>query len=228
MRIAIAAAVLACARLAAAHPCDCDDGCYGPPAPPPEGLGLTLGAFTTTRPAHTGANDMFQTDYAFDSAAVKGAAFTIQYQPRDLVVAWDLAFGGGPITGTAMYTGDSFGSAPNGPLAFTGSEYETRTALRIGSRFALDQLALSAGTGIGGDLVISDAHLDHNFTLAMAPSGPDVDWYVPVWAAVTLTPSCNWGAQLYAAYDYHPSSPSESAPSFGAALLYQPAACSVR
>ncbi len=65
---------------------------------------------------------------------------------------------------------------------------------------------------------------------ASLPSGDmDADWYVPLWTAVTYKPGCNWGAQLMASYDVHPTSTNEDSRAFLAGLLYQPsAACSDR
>ena len=99
--------------------------------------------------------------------------------------------------------------------------------MRAGGRIPLREISLSAGAGVGGDMIITSAQGTDKTSVTEAPSGLDGDWYIPLWTQVTFKPSCNWGAALYASYDVHPTARDESAPMFGANMIYEPsAACS--
>jgi hypothetical protein len=203
-----------------------DDRLAGPTGAP-NGFGIAFGAFSFARPAHGSSNDLFQTTYAYDATTVQGGSLTMSYERRAFAFASEIAFGTAPISGTSTY-GGSVANEPPGPFAFAGSEYDTRWAMRFGARLPMHDIALAAGTGIGVDMIIRDANqTSSTFTLAMPPSGLDGDWFIPLWAQLTIKPSCEWGVQAYAAYDYHPTATGESAPTFGAGVIYQPsAACS--
>jgi len=190
------------------------------PTDAPDGLGIAFGAFTRAQQAHGATNDLFSTSYTFDATTVQGASLAISSQTRALVLAWDVAFGSAPVTGTSRYQTDA-------AVAFSGDEYITRFGFRVGGRIPLHELAVSGGSGIGGDMIITSAQGADKTAFAQAPSGFDGDWYIPLWTQLTLKPSCNWGATLYASYDFHPTARDESAPAFGASILYEPsAACS--
>jgi hypothetical protein len=201
-----------------------DDRLAGPTGAP-NGFGFTLGAFTRAQPAHGSTNDLFSAAYAFGSTTVQGAAMSFSVEHRAFTFAWDFGFGTAPSSGTSTYEGD-FPTESHNPIPFTGDEYAIRGAMRVGARVPLHDIALSGGAGLGGDLVITSETASMN-SLAMPPNGLDADWFIPLWAQLTIKPSCNWGAQLYASYDVHPTASDESAPTFAAGLVYQPsAACS--
>jgi hypothetical protein len=54
------------------------------------------------------------------------------------------------------------------------------------------------------------------------PAGADASFYVPLWAAFTVKPSCDVGLQLLAQYDVRPTSLSASSAVVGVGLLLQP------
>lgn len=197
-----------------------DDRLAGPTGAP-NGFGITFGAFTRAQPAHGSTNDLFSAAYTFDSTTVQGAAVSMSVEHRALALAWDFGFATGPSSGTSRYEGD-FPMESHTPVPFTGDEYALRGSFRIGARVPLHDVALAGGAGVGGDMIITSETAASNGSLALPPSGLDADWFVPLWAQLTMKPSCNWGAQLYASYDVHPTASDESAPSFGAGIMYQP------
>jgi hypothetical protein len=202
------------------------DSMLSGPTGAPNGFGITIGAFTRAQPSHASTNDLFSAAYTFDSTTVQGAAVSTSVEHRALAVAWDFAFGTAASSGTSAYEGD-FPTESHTPIPFTGDEYAMRGAFRIGARLPLQEVALAGGAGLGGDVVITSETAAQNGSLALPPSGVDADWFIPLWAQLTIKPSCNWGAQLYASYDVHPTASGESAPEFGAGIMYQPsAACS--
>lgn len=196
-----------------------DDPRLDGPTGAPNGFGISLGAVMRARPAHGTTNDLFQSTYAFDQTTLQGGALALSYEHRALAFAVDMAFATGTNSGTSMYQQSTRST-------FTGSEYDSRFGARVGARLPMHEVAFAAGTGVGMDMIISSETTTMQ-TLALTPSGLDADLYVPLWAQLTMKPGCSWGATLYASYDVHPAATEESAPSFGASLLFQPsAACS--
>jgi hypothetical protein len=92
----------------------------------------------------------------------------------------------------------------------TGSVFDSAVQARAGVRAASNLVAIAAGSGIGGEL------------WSTAPAGFDGGMYVPLWAAVTVKPSCDVGLQLLAQYDVRPTSMSTSSAVVGIGLLLQP------
>jgi hypothetical protein len=200
------------------------------PTGAPNGLTLVLGAYHVPRASHQSTNDLFSTSYNYDPTAATGAFFSVGYERRGLVLADDFAVGAAPISGMVTDSEQTFAAKP-GPYPFAGTGVAIGNTLRVGGRIALHDVALAAGSGLGGDLSIESAKLQSvgNTGLAMAPNGSDPEWYVPLWASLTLKPMCNWGAQVLASYQVHPTALSENELAIGAGVVFQPSAsCSER
>jgi hypothetical protein len=91
------------------------------------------------------------------------------------------------------------------------------TALRVGRRVAYHDVALAAGTGIGGAIV---------FGYSDNPGSPDPDskLFIPVWASLLYRPACHWGVQVMGTYEVHPTSIAENAPMLSAGVTWSPSA----
>ena len=204
-----------------------DDSLRGTVAAP-NGFGFGFGFYEGTFSLRTGSDDLFHTSYAYDRGSTTGGLTTFAYERRGFAFAYDLAVAGGSVTGSAWST-DPMESSP-GPVPFDGWTLQFANTLRVGARHSLQHVALAAGTGVGGDLWIVSAHVHQDPTTTAFLANPglaDLDWYVPVWASLTLKPSCGWGAQLLASYQLHPTAMAESSPVITAGVLFQPSdACS--
>ncbi|HUJ61736.1 MAG TPA: hypothetical protein VLX92_24700 [Kofleriaceae bacterium] len=189
----------------------------------PNGLGLAFGAYSVAHPARSDSYDLFRTRYAYQPADERGGWFSLSYEHRGLAVAWDTTIGDSSSAGTASST-DTIRTGATGPFAFTGSTVSLGQTARIGGRLRFGDVALAAGSGVGGDLYLQSMTISNPGVTTPNVEG---DWYVPLWAQVTYKPTCNWGAVAMASYDVHPTATSESAPRLGLALQYQPSdACS--
>ncbi len=191
------------------------------PVGAPDGLGLMVGAYGVGHPAHPGSYNVFSATYAYDPGTTEGGLLSLSYEHRNFVAAFDVRLGTQSTSGTAMYNGSI--NESRGPFAFTGSEVSLGGVVRVGARLPLRDVALEAGTGIGGDAVIPTGG-SVNTTTVPAPNDADGDWFVPLWASATIKPTCNWGAQVLASYELHPTASSESAVSVAAGLIWQPSA----
>jgi hypothetical protein len=187
----------------------------------PNGFGVLLGAYNQARGPRASSNDIEPTRFAYDGNAATGGWLSMTFEHRGTAMAFDMLYGGGSISGTAMGTDGV-------PYRFSGGTFQIGYALRIGKRLAFDHIALAAGAGIGGSLWINHGNVDGNEFLAN-PNDADPDWYVPLWSALTYKPDCNWGLQVLAQYQVHPGSTNEDAPTIAGGLLWQPsAACAER
>jgi hypothetical protein len=92
-----------------------------------------------------------------------------------------------------------------------GATFDSAVQLRAGVRAASNLFAVAAGSGLGAEI----------WETGM-PAGADASFYVPVWAAFTVKPSCDVGLQLLAQYDVRPTSLSASSAVVGVGLLLQP------
>jgi len=194
-----------------------DDSLLGPTGAP-DGLGILLGAYSATRGAHVSTNDLGDSTYAWNDIQTTGGLLSMSYEHRRFLFGYDLMVGTGSASGTST-TMDPFGGGSSGPSPFTASELQLGNRLRVGVRLPERTYALAAGTGVGGDAYIT--------TSGLTGAGGDFDFYVPLWASLTIKPSCSWGVEVLASYDVHPTSMAESAPELAAGLQWQPsAACS--
>ena len=198
-----------------------DDALRGTVAAP-NGLGFGVGLFEGTFSLSTGSDDLFHTAYTYDRGSTTGAVTTFSYEHRGFAFAYDFAMAGGSVTGSAIST-EPMGSSP-GPAPFDGWTMQFANTLRVGARHSLEHVALAAGTGVGGDLWIVSAHVHQDPTTTAFLANPglaDLDWYVPVWASLTVKPSCGWGVQVLASYQLHPTAMAESSPIVTAGVLFQ-------
>jgi hypothetical protein len=176
----------------------------------PNGGGLTLGILST--PATRGPNSSqgFDATYTYDSGYTAYSGWlSTSWERRGFELAFDLSFGTGTTSGTAMQGGST--------TAFSGTTYRFANALRIGKRVALRDVSLAGGLGLGYDAWINSNSID-----TIGPSPPDASWYVPVWAAATIKPACNWGVQVLGEYDLHPTAGDNSGMTFGVGWIFQP------
>lgn len=191
----------------------------------PDGLGLSLGAWRQRLPMPP--TSALMTRYEYDDASMIGGSFTFSYERRYFAFAVDTAIGRAQLHGVATYVGANPGVFSDTSSTFTGSVFESRLALRAGVRAPLRSVALAAGSGLGGSVRMTSATLDHAATRAMPPDDVAPSWFVPLWAALTLKPACDWGAQVLAQYEVHPTSAADNHSIVGAALVWQPSrACS--
>jgi hypothetical protein len=208
-----------------------DDSLRGP-AGAPDGGGIMMGAFTVARPGHSAMqSDLWGGNTAVTTADsdAHGTAISISLERRHFVFATDMAIGWGSLTGTVQTVRDPQGlmAYPN-PLPYTGTLGLASLAFRFGGRLALHDVALAAGSGIGGDVTISSRNVDETGKTNVYADAPnpvlDGDWFVPLWASLTIKPWCDWGFAATASYDVHPTALDESGVRISAGLLFQPSA----
>jgi hypothetical protein len=201
------------------------------PTGAPNGAGITLGALQTTAPRGPAEHSIGDTTrYTYDPAGnAVGGWLALTVERRGFAFALDAAFSTASASGSA--TGPNLGLFPQSPTTyrFSGSSYQFTSAVRFGRRIALDQVALAAGSGIGIEtwMMSTEAVGVDKDTFTDPPDMPDASWYVPVWASATIKPACNWGFQVLASYDWHPTASDSSGATLAAGLILQPsAACS--
>jgi hypothetical protein len=182
-----------------------DDSLQGP-AGAPNGVDVMLAAYSSSRGAHTSTDLSGATTYAWNDIDTTGGMMSLGYEHRDLAVAYDIMVGTASATGTSMNMANPF----NANLLQIGNQ------LRVGFRVPEHTVALAAGAGLGGDANV--------VTSGLLGVGGDFDFYVPLWASLTIKPSCDWGVQVLASYNMHPTSMNESAPELVAGLQWQPSA----
>lgn len=220
-------AELATGRLAIA------DGALLGPVGAPNGFGLTLGILSG--PAMNGPSDHgiggFATGYTYDPGNTSRSAWIgMSIERRHVAFSIDNLFGYGTTSGTAVQT-MTIGPDPDpGPFHFTGDTYQFAMTARFGARIPLHDVALAAGSGIGFQSWFISTKLTDATTTDLFVDPPDTidaSWIVPLWAGATIKPSCNWGVQVLAQYDIHPTATQADGLELGAGFLYQPSdACS--
>ena len=200
------------------------------PITAPDGLGFAVGYFHVPDPAHGGYDDSYQTSYAYDRVTYSGALLSVSYEHRNLALIGDLGLGHGSTSGIATYVGQEM---PDGatrlPQPYTGSANLARIDVRVGARIPMRWLALSGGAGFGIDAYLPTSNYTEEGVISLAhlPNDPDGDVFIPAWAALTVKPTCSFGAQLLATYDIHPMSTGESSAMISAGLIWQrSSACS--
>lgn len=185
----------------------------------PDGLDFLLGAFRSTVPRSIAAGDGF----SFDRSSIAGAMYSVGGETRHTVFALDQTFGYGSLSGQFS---PKDGAAPN---AMSGSLLALGMTFRLGARVALHDVALMAGSGLGGALWIRHAEAEGpgRYDPPTSLNRPGVSWHVPLWAGVTVKPSCDWGLQLMASYSITPTDSEANTTSLVAGILFQPSrACS--
>ncbi len=209
------------------------------PAAAPDGFELVLGGASSEFPrslaSGTNNSGLYTTAYTTDPAAANGVWLSLGIVRRTWVMATDMTVDWGALAGTVetLPGGPSGLTVSPGPFPYTGSFFEIGDAFRFGGRLAWRSLALAAGSGIAGALVQrTSAHVDTGTTpsyqvFASPPNDMSVDWWLPVWASLSIKPGCNWGVEALASYDVRPSELDASELSLGLGLMWQPSsACS--
>jgi hypothetical protein len=182
----------------------------------PDGFGFMLGGFTRALDSRTTSASVNGTVVSIAPSSIASGWLASTYEHRHVVLASDIQVGTANTSGTAN------------PPGATATEMYTdildlRFAARIGFRLPLGNVALAAGTGIGVDVVnTSGAVASDPFSTPLGET--DAEAYIPLWASATYKPSCGFGVQAYAGYDIYPGESAENAPTFGAALVWQPSA----
>ena len=189
-------------------------------------LGGYSGSPGITATGSSGTGSLAST-YTIDSASRQGVLLSTGIERRSFALWIDEAIGRGAISGMVAWQQPPVGTAPAGPLPYTGSFIENGLTLRLGARLPLGNVALAAGTGIGASLfVFSSSHVTMSSDLLtpLPPEGVDLEWYVPAWTAITYKPSCNWGVQAIASYNLEPSSGFAGTMTWLGGIELQPAA----
>jgi hypothetical protein len=203
-----------------------DDPALQGPTGAPNGAGITMGARwqAAALGPHDHALGGFASGYTYDPGHTTTAGWlAISSEWHNFAFAYDLSFGHGDVSGTAFQTETLEPGSKPGPFAFTGDTYELGMALRAGPRIALHDVALAAGSGIGFQSWILSTKIVAAQPPFVDPPGPvDGTWFLPVWAAATIKPVCNWGVQVLAEYDVHPTALDIDGFALGAGVIYQP------
>ena len=181
----------------------------------PNGPALTLGMMWEPTANGPGGNDLFKTSYAYDpQTSATGAWLSLSAITGSWEVAMDLSFDVGSISGTVAEGQTS--------TTFAGNAYRFTHDVRIGKRISFRDASLSAGLGLGYEVWFNDTAVADSTSAVFAPDEPDGSWFVPVWAAATIKPACNWGIQGLAEYNVHPTATDSDAVMFGVGVIYQP------
>ena len=178
----------------------------------------------------TGGDGSFGSSYTVASTSQQGLLVSGGIERRHFALWIDETFGWGSTTGMVAWRQPPVGTGSQGPFVYHGSLLANGLAVRVGARVPLGPVALAVGGGLGGTLI---DYLESNVATApttvapIGPEGPAFDWYIPLWAAVTLKPSCNWGVQAIASYEVDPSNGFAGSLALLGGLELQPAgACS--
>ncbi|HTR55102.1 MAG TPA: hypothetical protein VMJ10_30660 [Kofleriaceae bacterium] len=172
----------------------------------PNGLGLVIGGFYAARPARVATDPIVGTAYDLDGTTQAGAQVTVTATYQHFVLAFDQRYTTEGVNGT---------TGPRSTDAFTGSAFDTGFVGRFGPRWTLHDVELSAGGGIGGDILHGGGEIADTQTNLSR-------FFLPAWATLTYKPTCDWGVQAMASYEYHPTSSDDNTMTYGVGLLYQP------
>ncbi|HTR51907.1 MAG TPA: hypothetical protein VMJ10_14425 [Kofleriaceae bacterium] len=197
------------------------------PTGAPNGFAFMIGGYATgntgSETGTTGSGEL-SGSYTLAPAAMQGVWLGLGAERRHLALWADDKLGWNTMSGSLNWSGAvPFGGTP-GPFPFTRNQFEDDTAIRIGARAPLGYAAVAAGAGIGMrfDMTTSSQTPSGAEITPLPPDGLDFSWYVPLWAAVTLKASCDWGVQAVAAYDIDPTDSASSRVEVLAGLEYQP------
>ena len=191
------------------------------PVGAPDGLGLGLGAFTSTFPDSLRAGVKNGTSFTIGDASTYGVLLSTTVQHRFFVLGVDTAFGFGSISGTVTP------SSSAETYDFSASHMMLSGTLRLGARLPLEYFALLAGSGVGASLWMTtsgsvDSGSSGNSAAAFPPTGADVLWHVPLWAAVDIKPFCSWGVEVGGSYNVEPTNFDGNTVMLSASLMWQP------
>jgi hypothetical protein len=197
-----------------------DDWSLKGPVGAPNGFGVTFGMWFAPVPSGPSTNSIFNQSATYDGGTTAtGAYVSFSHERRNLVVASDFAFAGGPTSGVVSEA--DFNSNPSSQR-FTGSTFVSTDQLRVGARLPLQDVALEAGSGVGLSWWVRSTSIVGDQTSLFAPDGIDGTFYLPLWAGATIKPTCNWGLQVMGQYDVHPTSMDTNGFELAAGVMYQP------
>jgi hypothetical protein len=189
-----------------------------------DGWGITFGGFQRAFTGKTSGNsgDVFPTAYTADVPALQGGWLSASLVRGSTELAFDMGIGGTSFSGTARNTADHTAT-----VGYTGTYVGQEVAFRLGKRIAWDRFALAAGVGIAGAWWSApDTKVDPAAPIMdvfVQPTETVAELFTPVWASLTVKPSCNWGVQGLAEYDVHPFGDTPDVPALALGLIYQPA-----
>jgi hypothetical protein len=154
------------------------------------------------------------------------------YEHRYFTMGFLTGVGSGSYSGHVFWK-DAPAGEVGGSFPFTGSSFQNMIEARAGVRLPLRYVALMAGSGIGGSMWINSYHIDTShptgggIAATNLEGGIDFTWDLPLWAAIDIKPTCDFGLQIGGAYNVQPTNMDGSNVMVHAGLLWQPApACS--
>jgi hypothetical protein len=191
------------------------------PTGAPNGGGFVFGPWLGhARMAAPASPNPLQTVTPDPVGGAQGGFFSTTFERRHLAAAADFMFGAAATTGTVAGQG-VFGAVA--PQSYAGTTYDTAIQFRVGARAAKNWFAIAAGGGVAIEMAVTRTSLNGNALSGLEPpNGVDAEFYVPVWAALTVKPVCDIGLQLLAQYDVRPAAMSSSGPAIGVGFVIQP------
>ena len=189
------------------------------PVGAPDGLGLGLGAFTSTFPDSLRTGVKNGTSFTIGDATTDGVILSTTIEHRYFALGVDTALGFGSLSGTLTPTSST------STYDFTASHMMLSGALRLGARLPLEYVAILAGSGVGASLwMTTSGSVDEpsNTAAAFPPTGADFLWDVPLWAAIEIKPFCSWGVEVGGSYNVEPTNFDGNTVMLNASLLWQP------
>ncbi len=189
------------------------------PTGAPNGGGFVFGPWLAHAPMSVSGSNPLQTITPDPVGGEQGGFFSTTFERRHVAAAADFMFGAAGTTGTVAGQG-VFGAVA--PQSYAGTIYDTAIQFRIGARAAKSWFAIAAGGGVAIEMAFTQTSLTANPLSGLeAPNGVDADFYVPLWAALTVKPVCDIGLQLLAQYDVRPSAIATSGPALGIGFVIQ-------
>ena len=195
------------------------------------GYGMTMPKQLMFKPTVTdvdGVGDSSGSGTKLGGAGLLG--FT--YEHRYFTFGFLYGVGSGSFSGHVTDKNAPAGENP-GPFPFSGSSFQNMIELRAGVRLPLRYVALMAGSGVGGSMWIDSYSVDTSkassgsIAATNLEGGIDFTWDLPLWAAIDIKPTCDFGFQVGAAYNVQPTNMDGNNIMVHAGLLWQPApACS--
>jgi hypothetical protein len=195
------------------------------PTGAPNHTALALGIIEAMVPARAGMTNVggMPTGYSTGAATAHGVWLSLGFEHRRLALIFDISLA---WTGSSGTVEPGPGVSSGGPVPYSDTLLDVRTAWRIGIRVPLSSVALAAGVGIGATVLDNLTGAPQLLTALAAANGGATAWaFVPVWASLTVKPWCGFGAQLLGSYDVGLGA--TSAATVGVGILIQPnSACS--
>jgi hypothetical protein len=197
----------------------------------PNRIGIAFGGLASFLPSRSGVSTLgpVTTGYATNPATLEGGWLSLSYEHRHFASALDTSIAWTSSAGTLTPITELAPNSQNpGPQPYSDTLLDFRTTARLGVRAPMGSVAFAAGSGLGVSFLTHiPGQNQTNIGVAEPPSGLDASVFVPVWASLTVKPSCDVGVQVLASYDVHPTDSSENGVTIAAGLLWQPSdACS--